>query len=160
MTNIRSLALVALATAPLALAPAVAAAQDAAGPGRYLSARQIAERLSKPVDGTVNFPVPTGPEATFLAARRDKAGDVEVHKANNDEFVVQSGHATVIVGGELTGAHETTPGEMRGGEIKGGTRYPMGPGDVLWIPAGQPHQVLPTAGETFIYFAAKFPARP
>ena len=31
------------------------------------------------------------------------------------------------------------PGEWRGGTLEGGSFYRLSPGDVLWIPAGQPH---------------------
>ncbi|MBW8813858.1 MAG: AraC family ligand binding domain-containing protein [Caulobacterales bacterium] len=136
-----------------------AQAQDAGG-AHYLSAQEITARLAKPVDGTVNFALPTGPGVTVLAARRDTAGAVEVHKVLHDEFIVQSGHATVTVGGQLTGAREAWPGEWRGGAIAGGARFDLGPGDTLWIPAGQPHQVTPTGGAPFVYIAVKFPAQP
>jgi mannose-6-phosphate isomerase-like protein (cupin superfamily) len=93
-----------------------------------------------------------------LAARRLKAGEVEVHDHLNDEFVVQSGHAVVRVGGRVSGNHQTAPGEWRGGAITGGHSYQLAPGDVLWIPAGSPHQVTPKGG-AFRYLAFKFAAK-
>ena len=51
------------------------------------------------------------------------------------------------------------PGTGGGGEIVGGTRYPVAPGDVLWIPAGQPHQVILPAGASFTYVVAKYEAK-
>jgi hypothetical protein len=35
----------------------------------------------------------------------------------------------------------------------------MGPGDVLWIPAGAPHQSLVPKGGDFRYLAFKFEAK-
>ena len=105
-------------------------------------------------------PVPTGPGATILMVRRDRDGDVEVHEHLNDEFVVQAGHAVVRVGGTVSGNHQTAPGEWRGGTIADGSLYHLSPGDVLWIPAGQPHQTLISKGGSFTYLAFKFEAKP
>ncbi|HET6972088.1 MAG TPA: hypothetical protein VFH92_13255, partial [Phenylobacterium sp.] len=87
----------ALALAAAALTGARAQAGEAAGP-HYISAAEIAARLAAQTGGSVNFALPTGPEATVLAARRDRPGEVELHKALADEFIAQSGHATVVVG--------------------------------------------------------------
>jgi mannose-6-phosphate isomerase-like protein (cupin superfamily) len=143
-----------------ALAAAAAAQAQGLDGARYISAKEIAARLAKPVNGTVNFALPTGPGVTVLAARRDTAGDVEVHTALNDQFIGQSGRATVRVGGQLSGAREVAPGEWRGGVITGGQTFNLAPGDALWIPAGQAHQVTPLGAEPFVYIAAKYPAKP
>lgn len=128
--------------------------------GRYVSARDLAESVAKVgPGGSVNAPVPTGPGATVLVVRREAMGEVEVHDKMNDEFVVQSGRAQVRVGGKVAGARQTAPGEWRGGAVTGGRTYDLGPGDVLWIPAGSPHQVLAPKGGPFIYLAVKFEAK-
>jgi quercetin dioxygenase-like cupin family protein len=57
----------------------------------------------------------------------------------------------------VTGNRQTAPGEFRGGTISGGRDYQLAPGDILWIPAGAPHQVTPKGGD-FRYLAFKFPA--
>jgi quercetin dioxygenase-like cupin family protein len=49
----------------------------------------------------------------------------------------------------------TTAGEWRGGTIQNGSQAVLHPGDVVVIPAGIPHQVLPTAGQHFIYLTIK-----
>jgi len=163
MTQISRLAILAtggLLAAGVAATAATAATAAAQAPdeGRYVSAAELKALVAKTVDGVVTAPIPTGPGATVLAARRDKEGDVEVHERLNDEFVVQSGHATVRVGGKLTGQHQIAPGEWRGGTITGGHSYQLAPGDMLWIPAGAPHQVTPKGGP-FSYLAIKFEAK-
>jgi mannose-6-phosphate isomerase-like protein (cupin superfamily) len=110
-------------------------------------------------DGVATAPLPTGPGAIVLAARRDQDGDVEVHDHLNDELVVRSGHAVFRVGGTVAGNRQTAPGEWRGGAITGGDLYRLGPGDTLWIPAGQPHQALIGKGGSFSYLAMKFEAK-
>ena len=131
------------------------------GEGTRMTAAELAAAVAKVgPSGSVNAPVPTGPGATVLIVRRDAAGEVEVHDKVNDEFVVQSGHASVRVGGKVEGARQTAPGEWRGGVITGGKLHALGPGDVLWIPAGSPHQVLAPKSGPFLYLAVKFDAKP
>jgi len=143
--------------AAVVMAPGLALAQDAP---HYVSAKELTAKVARTTDGLVNFAIPTAPGAQMLIVRRDRTGDVELHARFADEFVVQSGTATVLVGGTLEGGRDTASGERRGGKITGGTRYPMGPGDVLWIPAGQPHLVEVTTGGSFTYLVAKFETKP
>jgi mannose-6-phosphate isomerase-like protein (cupin superfamily) len=88
---------------------------------------------------------------------REGPGDAEWHIKQADIFIVNSGEATVIVGGEMVDAKPmaTNPDEMLGPSIKGGTRTKIGPGDVLHIPANTPHQVLVEPGTKFSYMIVK-----
>jgi mannose-6-phosphate isomerase-like protein (cupin superfamily) len=92
---------------------------------------------------------------TFALTQRDSAGGVEVHMAWTDELVIQRGSATLLYGGAADGASETTPGELRGGTIRGGSRVALHPGDVVVIPAGTPHQMLVDPGMRVAYLAFK-----
>jgi mannose-6-phosphate isomerase-like protein (cupin superfamily) len=149
-----------LLLAALLTATASCAAKAAeTGQGVSATAAQIAALVATTKDGVATAPVPTGPGTTMLAAHRTADGQIEVHLKLNDEFVVQSGHATVLVGGKVEGNHETAPGEWRGGKVTGAKAYAMGPGDVLWIPAGAPHQTLVPKGGDFRYLAFKFDAK-
>lgn len=149
-------ALAALLASPVLAQPSGSAA-DAP---RYTSAADLAAKVAVTKDGAVNAPIPAGPGAQMLIVRRDGPGEVEVHAKLADFFVVQTGHAEVIVGGSLSGQRDTGPGEQRGGMISGGTRYALGPGDVLWIPAGLPHQVIAPKGGSFQYVVAKVAKAP
>lgn len=133
---------------------------NAADEPHHLSAAQLAAMVVNAKGVVTTTPVPTGPGATVLMVRRHGAGEVEVHDHLNDEFVVRAGHAVVRVGGTVAGNRQTAPGEWRGGEITGGNFYRLSPGDVLWIPAGQPHQTLVGKGAAFDYLAIKFEAKP
>jgi mannose-6-phosphate isomerase-like protein (cupin superfamily) len=141
----------------LSLYAGCAMAQSAAE-AVHVPAAKLSAMVAKTTDGVATWPVPTGPGTTLLVAHRDADGLVEVHKRLNDEFVVQAGHATVLVGGKVEGNKETAPGEWRGGKVTGAKAYALGPGDVLWIPAGAPHQVLAPKGG-FTYLAFKFEAK-
>jgi mannose-6-phosphate isomerase-like protein (cupin superfamily) len=135
----------------------------AADPGTdafHLSRAELLAKVSKTTEGLATSTLPTGPDATVIDVRREKSGEVEVHKAKDDILVAHSGRATILVGTEVDGSKETTPGEWRGGEIRQPRRFEMKPGDVLWIPAGLPHQVIVSRGSAFNYLAFKFNARP
>lgn len=137
-----------------------AALAEAPDEGGYVPAGKLRANVAKTADGLATFAIPTGPGATVLMVRRQKDGEVEVHTKLNDEFVAHDGHASVRVGGRVEGNRETAPGEWRGGTVTGGRTYQLSPGDVLWIPAGAPHQVLVPKGGSFSYLAFKFEAKP
>ena len=155
----RSIFAAVLLTLAFEAAAVAADAQPTAGEGVYVSAAQIAARVAKTTEGAVTAQLPSGPGTMILAVRRDAEGTVEVHTRLNDEFVAQAGHATVLVGGTVSGAKETAPGEWRGGTLSGAHAYNLGPGDVLWIPAGAPHQTLVPKGGSFSYLAFKIDAK-
>ncbi|HEX7980657.1 MAG TPA: hypothetical protein VF461_18785 [Gemmatimonadaceae bacterium] len=92
---------------------------------------------------------------TGMLGRRDSDGVPELHEGFTDIFVVQRGTATLRYGGTAPGSKVTTPGEYRGGTIQNGSEAVLHPGDVVVIPAGIPHQLLPTTGQHFIYLTFK-----
>lgn len=73
------------------------------------------------------------------AGRRNGPGEVEWHAFVTDIMHIQSGTATVVVGGQMLEARSVAPGEVRAKAIKGGKSFKLAKGDVLVIPQGQPH---------------------
>ena len=92
---------------------------------------------------------------TFMLAHREVDGKPEWHETQADVFVVESGSATLLVGGILENAETVAPHEKRNGTIQGGAKVPLGPGDVVRIPAGVPHQLLLNGSGEFNYFVVK-----
>ena len=92
-------------------------------------------------------------------SHRDKNGVVEVHEKLVDILVVQSGEATLTVGGEVIGPKSTGPGEIQGDSIKGGVSKKVSAGDVIHIPAGVPHQFFLDPGKQITYFVVKVAAQ-
>lgn len=86
---------------------------------------------------------------------RTKAGGAEQHNHWSDLFVALDGEATVLVGGTIENGKETTPGEVRGTRVVGGTEHVMHKGDVVHISPGVPHQTLVAPGKTFTYYVVK-----
>jgi hypothetical protein len=50
-------------------------------------------------------------------------------------------------------------GEYLGTSIEGGERHPLGPGDIVHIPAKIPHSFLVPTGKHITYALVKFPAQ-
>jgi mannose-6-phosphate isomerase-like protein (cupin superfamily) len=92
---------------------------------------------------------------SFMVAHREGSGEAEYHATQADIFFVQSGEATLIVGGELVDGKTTAPNEMRAPSIQGGTEKKLAAGDVVSIPAKVVHQVKLDAGKQFTYFVVK-----
>jgi mannose-6-phosphate isomerase-like protein (cupin superfamily) len=88
-------------------------------------------------------------------SHRDKNGIPELHEKQTDIFVIQSGEAALLVGGEVVGRKVSGPGEIRGTSIKDGVRKNVSAGDVVHIPAGVPHQFFLEPGKQITYFVVK-----
>jgi mannose-6-phosphate isomerase-like protein (cupin superfamily) len=90
-----------------------------------------------------------------MLAYREATGSSELHEHEADLFVIESGEGTLLTGGKLVGSHVEKPGELRGSSIAGGEKQTFGPGDVIHIPAGTPHQMLLDKGKPVTYFVVK-----
>lgn len=91
-------------------------------------------------------------------SHREANGKPEQHAQMDDYFVVQSGEATLMIGGEIVNPTSPSPGETRGDSIKGGETRKLMPGDVVHIPTNLPHQLLVEKGRQFTYFVIKVKA--
>ena len=96
---------------------------------------------------------------SFLIAHREGSGEAELHETQNDVMVVESGEATLVVGGTVVDAKTTAPHEIRGPSIKGGEKKSLAAGDVIHIPVKVPHQMLVESGKQITYFVVKIEAR-
>jgi mannose-6-phosphate isomerase-like protein (cupin superfamily) len=95
------------------------------------------------------------PNESFLFVRRQADGAVEWHENQIDIFLVESGSATLIVGGTYLNGETVAPHEKRNGTIQGGRRVKLSPGDVVRIPPRVPHQVLLDGAREFTYLVVK-----
>jgi mannose-6-phosphate isomerase-like protein (cupin superfamily) len=95
------------------------------------------------------------PNEAFLLVHREADGAVEWHETQIDIFFVQSGSATLLVGGTYLNGETVAPHEKRNGTIQGGTRVKLSPGDIVRIPPRVPHQLLLDGAREFTYFVVK-----
>ena len=95
------------------------------------------------------------PSENFILVHREADGQPELHETQVDVFFVQSGSATLVVGGTLLNGETVAPHEKRNGTIQGGVRQKLSAGDVVRIPAKVPHQVLLDGAHEFSYLVIK-----
>lgn len=72
-------------------------------------------------------------------AHRTESSHAEIHVESTDLFYVVEGSATLVTGGEVVGAFEESPGEIRGERIEGGSQHKLTKGSIIVIPKGTPH---------------------
>ncbi len=87
----------------------------------------------------------------LLKTRRESSsGQAELHENQTDLIVVQSGHATIIIGGKIVNGRTTAANEIRGTSIEGGERQTLKAGDVVHVPVKTPHQFCSALGRRSI----------
>lgn len=95
------------------------------------------------------------PNESAMLVHRESDGQAELHETQADVFFVQSGSATLVVGGTLVNGETVSPHEKRNGTIQGGLRRKLSSGDIIRIPAAVPHQLLLEGSPEFNYFVIK-----
>ena len=95
----------------------------------------------------------------FRLLYRDADGNPEQHDTIIDVVIVQSGEGVLQLGGTMAGRRSTGAGEYVGTRLDGGDRRPLGPGDIVHIPAGIPHSFLVPQGTHVTYVLLKIPAK-
>jgi len=121
----------------------------------HLQARQA--ELERKVEGAKpSFSVLARYDHTVSAIiHRAVTGEAELHDTMADYFIVRSGRGSLVVGGVMQSPRQVGPGEFAAASIAGGTTHPLLPGDVVFIPAKQPHHVLVDKGASLTYMIIK-----
>jgi mannose-6-phosphate isomerase-like protein (cupin superfamily) len=88
-------------------------------------------------------------------SHREKDGRAELHQIKADVMVIQSGTATLVSGGNVIDPVSIAPNEIQGSGIRGGIKQTVGPGDVIEIPVGVPHQFFLAPGQQITYLVIK-----
>jgi len=95
------------------------------------------------------------PNDSAMLVHRESDGQAEWHETQVDIFFVQSGSATLLIGGTLVNGETVGPHEKRNGTIQGGVRRKLSAGDVVRIPPRVPHQLVLEGASEFNYFVIK-----
>lgn len=88
-------------------------------------------------------------------SHREGDGSAELHETQTDIMIVDTGNATLVVGGKMVAPKTVKPHEVRGTSIEGGEIKQLSPGDIVHIPANIPHQLKIAAGTKFTYLVIK-----
>ena len=105
--------------------------------------------------GSSGFTLATTGNLALKLSVRTASGGAEIHAHFDDLMIVQRGTATLITGGTVIGGTTGADGETHGSGIEGGVSKTIGVGDVVIVPAGQPHQLLIPPGVVYAAMVAK-----
>jgi len=95
----------------------------------------------------------------YWAVTRRTPGSVEVHRDWVDVTYVRAGSARLETGTTVRGDWKTGKGEWRGGHIVRPHVRILRAGDMVVIPAGLAHRIVPLHGKAFEYVTIKVPAQ-
>jgi len=82
------------------------------------------------------------------------APNAEQHEGASDIYYIVAGSGTVTVGGTIDNRRVARPGEY-GGTIRGGKAFKVKTGDLLNIPANQPHATVADGPDGMTYVLMK-----
>ena len=91
---------------------------------------------------------------TMLSART-RSGGAEMHLHYSDYLIVLEGEGTERTGGTMVDAKDGEGGEVRGSTLEGSVEHSLHKGDILFIPAGTPHQAIESPRQTLVLFVIK-----
>jgi mannose-6-phosphate isomerase-like protein (cupin superfamily) len=125
-----------------------------------LERAEYLRKLARAGDGQASETLKEYPQHATMLSFRARDGVAELHENFADLFYVLDGRAALVTGGTVVDAKIVGPGEIRGASIEGGVRKELRAGDVAYVPAGVPHQILVPGNKTFTAFVVKIEQKP
>lgn len=146
----------------VASASAQVSGAQAADPSGFASGADVQAQLRqmlaemKPDQGFMWRPlVRDGATVTAIEIWK-KPGRPAVHPAEAEYAIVLEGSGTLVSGGAMADPKVSNANLVEGSRIEGGATRPLGPGDVILIPAGVPHWFGIT-GDRLVLLGIKLP---
>ena len=118
------------------------------GAERALAPKMTAQKVASERAGTFG-------NHYALLLHREGSGQAELHEHQADVMMIQSGSATLVIGGTIAKSRATGRGELRGPSIDGGTKQKIAAGDIIHVPSKTAHQILLDQGQQLNYFTLK-----
>jgi quercetin dioxygenase-like cupin family protein len=146
----------------LSAASAQTSRAQAAGPSGFASGADVQAQLRqmlaamKPDQGFMWRPLVRDGATVAAIEIWKKPGRPAVHPAEAEYAIVLEGSGTLVSGGTMVDSKASNANLVEGSRIEGGTTRPLGPGDVILIPAGIPHWFGIT-GDRLVLLGIKLP---
>lgn len=147
--------------APLLLLATAAVAQTTGGAivvsaGQVEQIRQAASASQGTKPSAAQPIISAQPYVLNLEHRTGKA-PASVHGAEAEIIIVLDGAGTITTGGNLVDATPGANGNISGKDITGGTAQHAVKGDMLIVPQGTAHMMVPDAGGAFVLATLHLP---
>lgn len=137
-------------------APAAAPSGFASGADVQAQLRQMLAEM-KPDQGFMWRPLVRDGATVAAIEIWKKPGRPAVHPAEAEYAIVLEGAGELVWGGVMADPKAANANLVEGSRIDGGATRPLGPGDVILIPAGAPHWFGIT-GDRLVLLGIKLPA--
>ncbi|MGQ0764689.1 MAG: hypothetical protein ACT4OZ_03380 [Gemmatimonadota bacterium] len=141
-----------------ALVLGLGASETAAAQVSRISAAAMAAALTKSDESDSRgglFTASADQNALFILNRRTGASAIELHCAWDDVLFVRSGAGVMHHGRKLRGLKRYGYSEWRATEIVTPTEVNISAGDVIRVPAGEAHTILPLGDAPLVYLVVK-----
>lgn len=119
---------------------------------------------AKTTNGSAGATLTKLPNQFTMITARNSSGGAELHSRWCDYLVVLDGEGLELTGGTIVDRHDEADGEVRGTRLAGAETHALHKGDIIFIPAGTPHQAIEPPGKSLTLFvvksAAPTPAKP
>jgi len=91
---------------------------------------------------------------------RTATAPAAVHEKDAELMIVLQGQGNIVTGGKLVNEKRNNANNLGGDSIMGGNLQAVVVGDSLLVPAGSPHQVIPTGGQPIVLMTMHVPHPP
>jgi mannose-6-phosphate isomerase-like protein (cupin superfamily) len=160
---VRTLAVLLLLT----LTPVLAESADSAAPegfGMWSPAhlKETGDRLEKELGDKkiVYETLGTYKGHSVYLVLRGKTAAAEFHETEEDIQIGVRGTATFVIGGKLINPQKLPRKQQQGSGINGGTKFQIGPGDIVHVPVAVPHVLLIEPNKPYMYILIKLDEEP
>lgn len=103
----------------------------------------------------VSFRTSADNTVQYILNHRSSASAIELHCAWDDLILVRSGAGTLRHSRKIAGLEKYTAWEWRGTRLVTPRAVPLGPGDVVRVPAGEGHEISRLGDAPLVYLVVK-----
>jgi mannose-6-phosphate isomerase-like protein (cupin superfamily) len=102
------------------------------------------------------------PNQYTMLTTRTRSGGAELHNQWCDYLIVLDGEGVELTGGTIVDRRDEADGEVRGTRVEGAQSHSLHKGDIIFIPAGTPHEAIEPPGKsiTVVVIKSAAPAHP
>jgi mannose-6-phosphate isomerase-like protein (cupin superfamily) len=149
--------------AAVALLLLTAAAAQAADGAIVVSAEQVeqirqnARAAQAAAAPSLSRPIITAPPYALNLEHRTGKAAAALHTGEAEVIIVLDGAGTITTGGTLVNATAAANGNISGTDVVGGTPLHAVKGDMLIVPQGTPHMMVPDAGGPLVLATLHLP---
>jgi len=106
-------------------------------------------------NGSAGATLTRQPNQYTMLTTRTRSGGAELHNQWCDYLIVLDGEGVELTGGTVVDRREEADGEVRGTRVEGAQSHSLHKGDIIFIPAGTPHQAIEPSGKSLTVFVIK-----